>query len=104
MSGRGVGHCSGSDAPGYEVPGPGLGRGAWRAWGGRGRGYRNWFHATGLPRWARFGPSAGAPVQPPYDEAQEVADLKAHASWLGEQLGAIQARLEVLMGKGEGGE
>lgn len=43
-------------------------------------------------------------MQPPYGEAQEVADLKAHASRLGEQLSAIQARLEALMGKGEGGE
>ncbi len=105
MTGRGVGYCAGSDAPGYAAPGPGMGRGAWRAWGGRGRGYRNWFYATGLPRWARFGPSA-APAQPAYDAAQEMVDLKAQASWLGEQLSAIQARLEALAGKGkaEGGE
>jgi hypothetical protein len=45
-------------------------------------------------------------VRPPYDEVQEVADLKAHASRLGVQLSAIQARLDALLGKGkdEGGE
>ncbi|MCU0522850.1 MAG: DUF5320 domain-containing protein [Anaerolineae bacterium] len=106
MTGRGVGYCSGSNAPGCDVPGPRMGRGAWRAWGGGRRGYRNWFHATGLPLWARWGPFDGTPVRPPYDEVQEVADLKAHASRLGVQLSAIQARLDALLGKGkdEGGE
>ena len=104
MTGRGVGHrseevmrramtCRG---PGWALRGA-LGE---AVVGGTATGSTR----RACPWWARFGPSGGAPVQPPYDEAQEVADLKAHASRLDEQLGAIQARLEALMGTGEGGE
>jgi hypothetical protein len=40
---------------GYENRGPGRGFGMGRGFGGGGRGWRHWFHATGLPGWMRFG-------------------------------------------------
>jgi len=108
LTGRGRGYCSGSDVPGYMSPGPGMGRGAFGGgwygrggFGGWGRGYRHRFYATGLTRWARWAPPAWRPVEPAYDEGQEMADLKAQAGWLSEQLSAIQARLDKLVGPHE---
>jgi len=45
MSGRGMGFCAGYQAPGYA--GTGFG---WRCGGGRGRGFRNMYYASGLER------------------------------------------------------
>lgn len=42
MTGRGLGFCSGFSAPGYTKPSF-----------GRGRGFRNWYRATGLTGWQR---------------------------------------------------
>jgi hypothetical protein len=62
MTGRGAGYCAGYPTPGYMNPG--FGRGVWGGgyWGGRGggRGYRNWYRATGLPGWQRA--SMGMPA------------------------------------------
>jgi hypothetical protein len=60
--------------------------------GGRGGGWRrrNWFKATGLPRWARFGPAWD--WAPPTLE-QETEALKAQAKWLNNELDAINQRL-----------
>lgn len=61
MTGRAAGYCASNPAPGYANPNPGFGvfgRGSGRGnWSGRGRrrGWRNWFYATGIPGWARFG-------------------------------------------------
>jgi hypothetical protein len=102
MTGRGAGYCGGYDVPGYmnAVPGRGLGygRGGW----GHGHGYRHWYHATGLPAWARFPvppwsaapewgavPAWGAPTK-----EQEAEGLKTQAEWLREQLDAIQQRID----------
>ncbi len=60
-TGRGQGYCTGNDAPGFQnVPnGRGIrgsrvsGRGGRGGLGRGGLGFRNWFHATGLSRWAR---------------------------------------------------
>lgn len=118
MTGRGAGYCSGYDAPGWASPGPGgryYGRGSYGRggrWGdsgfgrgGGGWGYRHWYHATGLPRWARGQQSAGfgyppavaygAPDAPPSRE-QEVQMLKNDAEWLKEQLNAIDQRMDEL--------
>ena len=121
MTGRGLGHCVGYDAPGYASPMPGrgfsMGRGRGGGWG-RGRGRRNWYYATGLPGWARFGyaPAWGAPPAAPYGPyaappaaayfqqsygapptpAQEVEFLKAQAEGLKEQLDAISQRITEL--------
>jgi hypothetical protein len=99
MTGRQAGYCAGNDRPGFAEPGPGYagyGRGfRGRRFGGRrfgGHRWRNWFYATGVPGWARFGPAAGAPpVGAPVDEA---AALKAQAEWLRGELDAIDQRLQ----------
>ena len=105
-TGRGAGYCSGYDAPGWAHPGFGRGFGRGRGYGGRGmrgggggRGWRNQFYATGLPRWARWGPppvtAYGAPYASPSRE-QEVDMLKGEAEWLKGQLDAIAQRMEEL--------
>jgi hypothetical protein len=79
MTGRGAGFCAGYDAPRFR---------AWRRGGGRGRGRRHGFRATGLPRWA--GPA------PQISKEDETEALEEQAQWLGEQLAAIQERLAEL--------
>jgi hypothetical protein len=114
MSGRGAGHCAGYGMLGYahRMPGrgPSIGWGRRRAWGGAGcgPGWRHWYHATGLPGWARFGygppwgfPEAEAyPASPPYAARpapeQEIEFLRGEAEWLGERLEAITRRIEEL--------
>lgn len=101
MTGRGLGYCAGFDAPGYASPGPGYGRG--RGWGGGGRGWRHWYYATGLPRWARYGYPPAAPYAPywqPMSREQEADMLKSQAEALKRELEAIAQRLEDLE-KGE---
>ena len=104
MTGRGAGYCGGYDAPGWAGPMPGrdfgVGGGRGRARGG-GRGWRqrNWYHATGLPGWARFGyepawdygPRAGAPSR-----EQEVEFLRQQAEWLKQELEAVGRRIDEL--------
>ncbi len=105
-TGWGYGDCSG-DQPGTMRAGPGMGYGAgmgWRRGWGRGRGRlggammrRRRFMGRG------YGPGPwdvgwGAPMAEPTPEV-EVTDLKAHASWLQEQLDMVQARMEELKGK-----
>ncbi len=99
MTGRGMGFCGGYAAPGWAYPGPGrrfFGRGGW---GGGGYGWRHWYYATGLPRWARcLWPSGrGFPTAytPPARE-QELEALKGEAEWLKDQLDAINRRMEEL--------
>jgi len=87
QTGRAAGFCAGSDLPGYANPVPGRGRGMRRR-GGRGR--RNGFRATGLPFWAQRGSPASGP-EPTLEE--EANALKAQASWLNQQLEAIQKQL-----------
>ena len=104
-TGRGAGYCAGYGLPGYAnaIPGRGLGMGWGRGRGG-GWGRRNWYYATGVPGWARFGyaPAWGAPpvaygphAAPPTRE-QEAGFLKTQAEWLKEQLDAISQRIAEL--------
>jgi hypothetical protein len=95
MTGRGAGFCAGYDMPGYanQAPGRGFGFGMGRGRGGGRFGRRNWFYATGLPRWARFWGTAPAPQ---WSEQDEAGALKSQASWLTEQLESIQKRLSEL--------
>jgi hypothetical protein len=105
MTGRGAGYCAGYSTPGYINPVPGFG--AYGAGRGRGRGYRNWYHATGMPGWARAAsgyPAFGGYVNPnvPYPYApqptvkQEMDMLNQEAEYLQEQLDVIQDRIENL--------
>jgi len=79
MTGRGLGYCAGFNRPGYTYPG--LGRGWFGR--GRGRGWRNWYYATGLPGWQRgdFIPTAKEEIQILKEEAEilkkELADIES---------------------------
>jgi len=100
MTGRAAGYCAGFGMPGYAnaIPGRGFGMGFGRGWGlggpgfGRGgRGWRHWFHATGLPGWIRFGGFA-SPYQNP-DPELEKQTLKNQAEALQSELDFIKKRL-----------
>ena len=95
MTGRAAGYCAGYPAPGYANPVPARGFGF--GFGGGGRGWRHWYHATGLPRWARgYAPGWGyGPYAPPTGE-QEADALRTQAEWLQGQLDAIQEHIKEL--------
>lgn len=94
MTGRGAGYCAGYDVPGHANTEFGRSFGIGQG-GGRGRGnrWRNWFRATGLPDWKRFG---NAPGWMPPSREQQAESLKRQAGWLKEQLAAIAQRLNEL--------
>jgi hypothetical protein len=96
-----MGFCGGYDAPGWANWGPGrgfAGHGGRGMRGGRWGGYRwrNQYYATGLPRWARWGPppaqAYGAPYAAPPRE-DEIGMLRDEAEWLKSELEAINQRL-----------
>jgi len=109
MTGRGAGYCAGFSVPGYMNPGFG---GGWfgRGWFGRGRGrgggrgWRNWFYATGLTGWQRAAmgwPAWGVPpAVPPASGtagAQGEAELlRQQAEYLSGTLDEIRKRLDEL--------
>ena len=103
MTGRRMGWCGGANEA-IDMPpnGPGfaLGRG-----GGRGGGWRHrhWYNATGLPGWQRarmgmpgFGAWSPGSFPPAFSKEQELAALKQQASNLGQALGDLKARIELL--------
>lgn len=109
MTGRGAGYCAGYGVPGFANPAAGRGlRMAGRNFGGGGRGFRHWYHATGLPGRMRFdgagpgyaaavpnyaGPGYGYPTQPwQSDPEQEKQALKRQAE-------ALQAHIDVITGR-----
>jgi hypothetical protein len=99
MTGRRAGFCAGYDMPGFAnaAPGYGYGRGYGGGWA-RGWRHRNWFYATGLPRWARWGGTApwAPPAYAPPTREQELGELKQQAEWLKDQLDAISKRMAEL--------
>ena len=109
MTGRAAGYCGGYMVPGYMNPIPGGG--FWgRGRGGGGRGYRNWFYATGLTGWQRaaygypfFSGMYGAPYAVPYPPVatseQEVDMLKGQAEYLEDALDGVRKRLDELEAK-----
>jgi hypothetical protein len=104
MTGRAAGYCGGYSAPGYINPYSGRYSGAGRfAFGGRGRGYRNWYYSTGLPGWYRYGsdmpaggwyPYYGSPYRSDIDPEEETRFLKNQAEMLKKQLDDVQSRME----------
>ena len=100
MTGRGMGYCAGYDAPDYvhQAPGYGRRRGGW----GAGRGWRHGYHATGLPRWARYddAPDWYGPYGPRMSEEQETDLLRNQAEALNRELEAIRKRLDELESEG----
>ncbi len=100
MTGRGAGYCAGYGVPGYMNPIPGRG-----FWGrGGGWGWRNWYYATGLTGWQRYGQYA--PYTPgvyPYgapgagiNKQQELDALKGQAEYLEDTLEGINKRIAEL--------
>lgn len=86
-TGRGGGFCAGFGGPGSVNPGFGRGHG--------GRGWRNWFHTTGLTGWQRaFRGEPQTFATPPRD--QGLGALKAQARRLESALGEIRRRIEAL--------
>lgn len=88
MTGRGAGFCAGYPTPGTMSPIGG--RGFWGRGRGGGRGRRHWFHATGLPFWARLAGQA-MPQQP--DRELERQALKGRADALQSELDSIKKRI-----------
>ncbi len=84
MTGRGRGYCAGYQASEFGMRHR-------NRFGGRGRGYgwQQWYHATGLPG---SRPPAAIPTAP----QQELDGLKDHAEWLKAQLEQISQRIEEL--------
>ena len=90
MTGRGMGWCAGANR-GY---GPGR---ANMFGGGRGRGWRHRYYATGVPGWRRYGWGGrwgGAPQFGGWPPAvDELYNLKEYAAGLEEELADIKARM-----------
>ena len=117
MTGRAAGYCAGYPVPGYMNPVDGRGYRGWGRgfWGrGGGRGWRNWYYATGLPGWARAGygyPAWGgalypyapyaAPVPPAVAPEQELTSLKQQAEYFENSLDEIKKRIEQLEVEGK---
>ena len=118
MTGRGSGFRAGYDAPGFAdcVRGRGwFGRGGRFSRGG-GRGWRHWYHATGLPGWARGGPGLpayggwgaephyGNQINPAFNPRvgprEEADSLKDQARAMEEELKEIRERIRELETKG----
>ncbi len=107
-TGRAVGFCAGYPVPGYLNSIPGRGFRGWGRGRGGGRGWRNWYYATGLPGWARFGylsPAAPYPygVAYPSQEGtsqQEIDMLKGQSEYFEEVLDGIRKRLAELEAAG----
>ena len=102
MTGRGARHCGGFGAPGLTNP---AGHPDFARQGGA-RGWRHWFHATGLPGWTRAGmgvPAWGTarypyatPVSPAMPGEAEVDALKAQAGYLEQKLQSLRLRIQKL--------
>ena len=105
MTGRGAGFCRGYNRPGYANPILRRKVGFAQGWFGRGRGWRNWYRATGLPGWqrAKMGyPAWGGwgyyfSVQPTVKEEREI--LTEELKTLQEEMKALEDRLEELKKK-----
>lgn len=93
MTGGARGLCSPSARP---FIGRGFGPFFGRV-GGRGRGYRHMYWATGLPGWMRAGPGAyNTPLTMQHTKEQEIGFLRDQAEALKEDLDAIESRLKDL--------
>lgn len=105
-TGRAAGYCAGYDMPGYANPLPrrgygGRGSGHGGRMGGGGRGWRNWFYATGLTGWQR----GRFPFVPPnmqasnisgYPREQMLGSLKQDLRCLEQHAEQLRRRIEEL--------
>ena len=92
MTGRAAGYCAGYPTGGYMSPVGGRGYWGWGRGRGGGWGRRNWYHATGLPFWAR-GPQGYVGAMNP---DQERESLRQQSQYLQDSLDAIHRRIEDL--------
>jgi hypothetical protein len=95
MTGRGAGYCSGNASPGsmnYTFRG---GRNFGWFGGGRGRGFRHIYNATGLPAWARYN-NPDIPPESTSNAAEEREMLKLQAQNMQHTLEAINERIQAL--------
>ena len=88
-----MGYCAGYPHPGYAAPARPMG------WGGRGRGYRHMYYATGLPAWARPAYGPATPVAP--TKEQEMQELREYARELKAEMEAIEEQIEELEADGD---
>lgn len=111
-TGRAMGYCAGFGQPGF-LSGPAMagwsGRGFFGRGRGGGRGWRNWFYATGLTGWQRaaraagtvatappVAPSASAAAGAPESAPTELELLRQHAEFLAASLEQVQQRIDAL--------
>ena len=87
MTGRGAGYCGGTGAGNNAGYGQSFGR------GGRGRGWRHRFFATGVSGWARFIGFTGQQGPNPHDEREVLVN---QAKELQQGIDQINARLHEL--------
>ena len=96
-TGRGAGYCAGFNRPGFMSPGFGRRFFGRQLRGGGGRGWRNWYYATGLPFWARRDPRywSEEEMMPPMEmsKEQEMDFLKSEAEMLQKELENLQNRI-----------
>ena len=98
MTGRGAGLCAGSAVPENMNPDSGRGMGRCNR-GGRGRGWRHQFNATGLRGWQRAAATATVATPTPFAtvaQEQEIAALKGQAESLQTTLNLMRKRIEEL--------
>lgn len=90
---------------GYPVPGfMNLYGGCCRCCLGRGRGWRNWYWATGIPGWARTAmglPAWGGWINPEWFSQEitpqkEAEILKKQAEFIENELKSINERIRIL--------
>jgi hypothetical protein len=106
MTGRAAGYCAGYPVPGFANPiigQGGFGRGFGWSGGGRGRGFRNMYRATGIPAGTRYNmgyPGWGGIASYPYDQTiapeKEAEALKNQVKLLQDNLNAINKRIQEL--------
>lgn len=122
QTGRRRGYCAGYNMPGFANPlpgfgsdfgagvgfgrgagfGRGFGRGRGAGFGGRGRGFRWRYLATGIPGWAWFDQPQQMPqsqpqqIQPfvPIPKEQEKATLEQEKQLIEQELKAFEAELK----------
>jgi hypothetical protein len=106
MTGRAAGYCAGYPIPGHMNPVGGRGVWGWGRGRGGGRGWRNWFYATGLTGWQRAAvgwPAFGAaPFVGPgstADPAQELEFLQQQAQNMDKALQTVRQRIDELQRK-----
>ena len=99
LTGRGAGYCAGFDVPGYRntAVAPRGVRGA--AFGGRGRGFRNVFNATGLTRWQRQSSANSAQAVPQKTVQTSAQTKEQRVEAMKARVKALADELETLLGE-----